>query len=107
MPQTETWRLFTLEGKPDVDLAWSALLVGQGFADAIMRDQRALAYVVGAVIYHCKRIADVYSAIALKLNMNWISSIPGHGDARRVSYGYQLEPQFELDALLTATRRAY
>ena len=105
VPHIDSWRLFTVGGEPNVDLAWSALMQGRGFAPAIMRHQHALAYVVGTVVYHCKRLADVYSTIAV--NMVRISSIPGCGDARHVSFDYQPEPYFELDALLTAARRAY
>ena len=105
VPHTDRWRLFSLDGEPNVGLAWSALMFGRGFAPAMMRHQHALAYVVGTVVYHCERLADVYSTIAL--NMVRISSIPGYGDAPHVSFGYQLEPYFELDALLTGARRAY
>jgi hypothetical protein len=105
VPQTESWRLFTLQGDPRVDLMWSDLAMGHAFAPEIMRHQHNLAYVVGAVVYHCKRLADVYSTITLE--MVRISSILGHGDSAFVSFGSQLEPYYELDALLTATRRAY
>jgi hypothetical protein len=103
--QTESLRLFSLEGVPDVDVTCSDLMMGGGFAPAIMRHQHNLAYVVSAVVYHCKRLADVYSAITL--DMVRISSIPGHTDSSFISFGYQLEPYVELDALLTAARRAY
>ena len=105
VPQTESLRLFTLEGVPDVDVMWSDLMMGRGFAPAIMRHQHNLAYVVGSVVHHCKRLADVYSTLTLE--MVRISSILGHSDSAFVSLGYQLEPYFELDALLTAARRAY
>lgn len=105
MPQIESWRLFDLGGVPNVDVACSALMLGRGWALPIMQFQHALAYVAAAVVYHCKRLADVYAAIALEIVR--ISSIQGHGDAPCISFGYQLEPYFELDALLTATRRAY
>ncbi len=105
VPHTDRRRLFSLGGEPNVDLAWSALILGRGLAPAVMRHQHALAYVVRTVVYHCKRLAEVYSAIALDLVR--ISSIPGYGDAPQASYGFQLEPYFELDALLTAARRAY
>jgi hypothetical protein len=107
VPQTEHWRLFTLGGEPNVGVAWSALMLGRGFAPAIIRHQHTLAYAVGAAVHHCERLADVYSGIAL--DMVRISSIPipGHGDAPVVAFGNQYEAYWELDALLTAARRAY
>jgi hypothetical protein len=105
IPQAERWRLFTLDGMPDVDLVWSNLLLCGGFSPPLLQQQHNLAYVVGAVVYHCKCLADCYALIAR--NMLQISSKPGYPDVQHSSYGYQLEPYYELDALLTAARRAY
>lgn len=105
VPQVESSRLISVEGVPDLDVKCSSLMTGSHFTPGSIQRRHNLAYVASSVVYHCKRLADAYSGIAL--DMVRMSSIPGHVDASFVSYSYQLEPYFELDALLTAARRAY
>src|SRR5206468_4179386 len=67
----------------------------------------ALAYDVGATLHHCVNLAKTYESIAS--NFGRICSIPGHTTSNSdfASFGYQVEPYYELDALLSAGRRAY
>ncbi len=67
-------------------------------------DALNLTYVVGAVIYHCKRLAEVYSDL-LQLWVRWPR--PPGKDPERLTFGNQAEPYFELEALLSAALRAY
>jgi len=62
-----------------------------------------IAYLVGAVAYHCEQLAEVYARICRQA----VSfSFPGES-ADRAIYGHQTEPYFEFDAGITAARRAY
>ena len=67
----------------------------------------ALAYDVGAILHHCANLAKAYSSIVS--NFQHIRTIPGFAtsDSDFASFGYQQEPYYELDALLSAGRRAY
>jgi hypothetical protein len=67
----------------------------------------ALAYDVGAALHHCESLAKAYEFIVV--NFQRISSIPGFetSESEFASFGYQAEPYYELDALLSAARRAY
>jgi hypothetical protein len=63
-----------------------------------------LTYIIGAVIYHCKRLAEVYSEIC----RNFASfPIPEENKSDRQILGNQPEPYYELDALITAAIRSY
>jgi hypothetical protein len=62
-----------------------------------------LGYITGAVIYHCKNLASIYSDICLRF-----SQMAGdHVDGRRVIFSNQPEAYYEFDALITAARRSY
>lgn len=67
----------------------------------------ALAYDVGAALHHCVNLAKAYESIVS--NFQRIRAIPGFttSDSDFASFGYQQEPYYELDALLSASRRAY
>jgi hypothetical protein len=67
----------------------------------------ALAYDVGAALHHCVNLAKAYESIVT--NFQRIRSIPGFetSESEFASFGYQAEPYYELDALLSAGRRAY
>ncbi|HOR18516.1 MAG TPA: hypothetical protein PLE10_01630 [Brevefilum sp.] len=61
-------------------------------------------YIVGAVIYHCKQLAEIYSSICyLGTRVVDIS----HTDSDKFVFGNFSEPHYEFDALITAARRAY
>jgi hypothetical protein len=67
----------------------------------------ALAYDVGATLHHCENLAKVYESIVNSYQR--IQAIPGFtkSDSELTTFGYQQEPYYELDALLSAGRRAY
>ena len=65
----------------------------------------ALAYDVGAALHHCVNLAKTYESIV----NSYQRMIPGFAtsDSELAIFGYQQEPYYELDALLSAGRRAY
>jgi hypothetical protein len=67
----------------------------------------ALAYDIGAALHHCVNLAKAYESIVN--NFQYIRAIPGHttSESDFVALGSQEEPYYELDALLSASRRAY
>jgi hypothetical protein len=67
----------------------------------------ALAYDVGAALHHCVNLAKTYESIVNSYQR--IRAIPGFAtsDSEFATFGYQQEPYYELDALLSAGRRAY
>lgn len=65
-----------------------------------------LNYLVGAVGYHCQRLAEHYAQIAVQYRK--IQEIPGFFDSSDMgSYSYQTEPYYEFDSLIGAARRSY
>ena len=65
-----------------------------------------LAYLLGAVSYHCQRLAELYAQITARYCE--ITQIPGHGNSNDVAtFGYQTEPYYEFEALVGAARRSY
>ena len=64
-----------------------------------------LSYLLGAVGYHCQRLAEIYADIARHYCQ--ITQIPGHGDNDVATFGYQTEPYYEFEALIGAARRTY
>ena len=67
----------------------------------------ALAYDVGAALYHCVNLAKAYESIVADYER--IGRIPGlpASDSEYANFGYRSEPYYELDALLSAARRVY
>lgn len=67
----------------------------------------ALAYDLGAAVYHCGNLTKVYASIVTHYNQ--IRSIEGllESESDVAGFSYQTEPYYELDALLSASRRAY
>ena len=63
-----------------------------------------LIYVLGAVIYHCKNLAVLYSDIA---NRCWQIGRPIDTPSNMVSYQWQEEAWYEFDAVITSARRVY
>jgi hypothetical protein len=50
-----------------------------------------LSYLLGAVSYHCQRLAEIYAQIAVRFCE--ITQIPGHDNSKDVAnFGYQTEP---------------
>ncbi len=70
----------------------------------ILQDIFDVSYIVGATIYHCKRLAQIYSDICRSF-----SKFPTNFQnlSHKSSYGNQSEAYYEFDALITAARRAY
>jgi len=65
-----------------------------------------LQYLLGAVGYHCRRLAEVYAQVAIRYSE--ITQILGQVDKSNVgTFGYQTEPYYEFEALLGAARRSY
>lgn len=65
-----------------------------------------LAYLVGAVGYHCQRLAELY--IQITASFIHILQIPGNtftSDSK--SFGYQQEPYYEFDSIISAARRSF
>lgn len=84
---------------PDSDLPASATMT-EIFA------RHNFAYLVDEIKYHCMRMADLYVEIVKRYLV--LSKTPGYRrHSQFVQFGYQAEPYYELDALLTAARSAY
>jgi hypothetical protein len=65
-----------------------------------------LAYLLGAVGYHCQRLAELYAQIAVQYFQ--ITQIPGYGDTSDAGiFDYKPEPYYEFEALVGAARRSY
>ncbi|MEA3327548.1 MAG: hypothetical protein U9R53_09640 [Chloroflexota bacterium] len=61
-------------------------------------------YIIGATIYHCKRLAETYRQICYKfVNL----PIQVRKESNLTNFGRNPEPYYEFDALITAARRAY
>lgn len=67
----------------------------------------AIAYDVGAALHHCENLTKAYGSIVAKYQR--IQSIPGieASESDLANFSYQAEPYYELDALLSASRRVY
>jgi len=63
-----------------------------------------LQYVIGATIYHCKRLAEIYSHIC-----HQFANLPTVviKDSKSMIFGNFPDPLYEFDALITAARRTY
>jgi len=65
-----------------------------------------LAYLLGAVSYHCRRLAELYAQIAVRYCE--ITQIPGYDDTSDfATFGGQTEPYYEFEALVGAAKRSY
>lgn len=64
-----------------------------------------VSYAVGAVCYHCKRLAETCSAICKGYLR--ILTIQGFTKEKRTTYANQPEPYFEFEALVGAAIRAF
>jgi len=65
-----------------------------------------LAYLLGAISYHCQKLAEWYAQIAFRFCE--IRQTPGLRDAGDVGiFSYQTEPYYEFDSLVGAARRSY
>jgi hypothetical protein len=91
------------KGKLPLDGELSKLAEGDWRNEAILHEIFNLRYVFGAIIHHCKRLADVYSGVCSRF-----AHVTRKGrDSDKVIYGPQLEPYYEFDALITAAKRLY
>jgi len=90
-----------------LDLQASALSSPWTTNVAVLFKAFALAYDAGAVLYHCRNLAKAYGAVVAQFERT--RSIPGYEESTSgfVSFNHQAEPYYELDALLSASRRVY
>jgi len=82
-------------------------LLGRLTPDALYTPHH-IAYLVGALAYHCERMAETYAAICrnyVDISRSF-SSLPG-GPSERAVFQNQTEPYYEFDAAVTAALRAY
>lgn len=94
--------LLRADARTPFGLGVTDLFTGDLQADAIFHAHH-IAYLVGAVAYHCERLAEVYATICRQfVSVPW----PDAG-SDRVIFSYQTEPYYEFDAAITAARRAY
>ncbi len=98
--------LLSAEGK-FLELEASSLYFQAPKNISLLLKKLALGYDVGAVVYHCRQLANAYAAASREFAR--IRAIPGHPESESgyVSFGYQAVPYYELDALLSAVRRVY
>lgn len=102
----------------DVEILLSKLGVALGFPisalyssppgnPALLSKMIPLTYDLGAAIHHCRNLAKAYASTLSQYQR--ILSIDGHVEPEfdLASFGRQLEPYYELDALLSAGRRIY
>jgi hypothetical protein len=65
-----------------------------------------LAYLVGAVSYHCQRMAQLY--VQITSTFAKLAQIPGQPCTGDIAmFGFQPEPYFEFEALVSAARRSF
>lgn len=98
--------LLTTNGE-SLELQASALSSSSAGNMAVFPKVLALAYDAGAVVHHCRNLAKTYSDIVAQHER--IRSIKGYEESASgfASFGFQAEPYYELDALLSASRRVY
>jgi hypothetical protein len=103
-------------GEPDLLLSKDGVTLGLQLSAlysprtsnaALLSKTLALAYDLGASLHHCENLAKVYASIVAQYKR--IRSTPGleESGSEVVSFAYQTEPYYELDALLSASLRAY
>jgi hypothetical protein len=63
-----------------------------------------LSYLLGAVAYHCERLAQLYAEICHEFVR---VRFPDTSETNFVTFEYQPDPYYEFDALVTAARRTY
>jgi len=104
---TEDLELLQSKDATPLELQVSALSAAATANVAILFKTFALAYDAGAVLYHCRNLAKAYSAVVARFEQ--IRQIAGYpaSESEFVQFGYQPEPYYELDALLSASRRVY
>lgn len=91
-------------GQP-IGIATSTLTQGPLDPGMLMPNYH-VAYLLGAVEYHCERMADFYAQIAERYYA--IELIPGCPPRNDTGiFGFQTGPYYEFDSLLGAAKRAY
>ncbi len=68
---------------------------------------RSLRYIVGAVSYHCERLANLYAETWRSFHRLQSASLDGSNIVHFAQYGFQEECYYDFDALLTAAIRCY
>lgn len=93
------------DGRTSFSLSISDLMNRPLSADSIY-PVHSLSYLVGAVSYHCQRLAELY--VQITSTFTRIFQIPGNLDTSDFQlFGYQQEPYYEFDSLIGAARRAF
>jgi len=95
--------LLRADSRTPFGLGITELFAGPLQPDAMFQCHQ-IAYLVGAVAYHCERMAKVYAAICRQFAY-FLEQVTGGWD--RANYGWQTAPYYEFDAAITAARRAY
>jgi len=103
--RSELRLLLCIDGHSPFDVSVSDLVTRPMTANLLYAVHH-LSYLLGAISYHCARLADWYARIAATYSQQM--KIPGI-DSRSDSgiYSYQTEPYFEFEALIGASRRCY
>jgi hypothetical protein len=96
--------LFPTEGNQVLELEQTDLQQMAIVKDIPMIHQFNLNYIIGAVVYHCKRLAERYSEICSTFSQGPTGS---HHRIDRAIFSGQFEAYYEFEALITAATRAY
>lgn len=99
----ETSSLLRADSRTPFGLRITELFTGPLQPDAMFHTHN-IAYLVGAVAYHCARLAETYAAICRQFAYFFGRT---NTDSDFANYGYQTAPYHEFDAAITAARRAY
>lgn len=95
------------DGRTPFALGVTELMTGSPYADDIYHAHH-IAYLVGAVAYHCERMAESYADICRQFAaISGVAASSPNPVSDRATFGYQAEPYYEFDAAITAARRAY
>jgi len=102
--RTRTYLLPINLGTGILEMDLSQITSNRWENDAMLHSVFNVHYIVGATIYHCKRLAKIYSQIC-----NTFANLPIQvkSDSDKMTFGNFPEPYYEFDALITAARRAY
>jgi|LakMenE18May11ns_1017448.scaffolds.fasta_scaffold9769790_1 hypothetical protein len=103
----ERHSVLTLGGLDQLNLRLSLLHLPQGLSEAqyigLLSPSLNVQHTAGAIIYHCQQLALAYTRIC----DNAHEIILGEGEQEDLSFGNQSEPYYEVEALITASRRTY
>jgi len=76
--------------------------------EAILYDVFNLSYIVGALVYHCMQLAEIYSSICKDYVKRYVNDdLTSSRDEDEAMFGPQQTGYYEFDALITAAKRTY